>query len=54
MWHRVIETAGFPAFLGIAAAYAFVALLSAMLVANGLARAPVVWSHLLAPAGLIG
>ncbi|MGH9637610.1 MAG: hypothetical protein ACRD72_22475 [Candidatus Angelobacter sp.] len=54
MWHRVIETAGFPAFLGIAATYAFVAMLSAILVANGLARAPVLWPHLLAPAGLIG
>jgi hypothetical protein len=54
MFRRVIETAGFPAFLGVVATYAVVAMLTAVLVADGLTRAPVLWPHLLGPAGLAG
>jgi hypothetical protein len=52
MLRRVIQTSGFPAFLGMAATYALVAMLGAILVADGLARSSVVWPHLLAPAGV--
>jgi hypothetical protein len=51
MLRRVIQTSGFPVFLGMAATYALVAMLGAILIADGLARTSVVWPHLTAPAG---
>jgi hypothetical protein len=52
MLRRVIQTSGFPVFLGMAATYALAAMLGALLIADGLARSSVVWPHLLAPAGV--
>ncbi len=51
MLRSIIQTSGFAAFLGMAAAYAVVATLGAILMADGLARASVVWPHLVSAAG---
>jgi hypothetical protein len=52
MLRRIIQTSGFATLLGMAATYALVATLGAILLADGLARASVMWPHLMAPAGL--
>jgi hypothetical protein len=51
MLRRTIENFAFPALLGIAATYTFTASLMVVLLADGLARTPILWTWLVTPAG---
>jgi hypothetical protein len=52
MLRRIIERSAFAALLAMAAAYALVATLGVILMADGLARVPVVWSRVVPSAAV--
>jgi hypothetical protein len=49
----MIQTSAFAVLLGMAAAYTFAATLGVILMADGLARASVVWPHLMPAAAVM-
>lgn len=53
MLRRIIQRSGFAALLGMAATYTLAATLGVILMADGLARASVVWPHLMPSAAVM-
>jgi hypothetical protein len=53
MLRRVIQTSAFAGLLAMAAAYTFAATLGVILLADGLARASVVWPHIMPSAAVM-
>jgi hypothetical protein len=53
MLRRIIQTSAFVGLLAMAAAYTVAATLGMILLADGLARASVVWPHIMPSAAVI-